>query len=448
MSQGSHRATVAVIGTGYVGAITSTCIAWLGAHEVWGFDTDERRAGQLAMGQVPFHEPGLPELLVETLAQGRLHFTTSPVEALGRADVVFLCVGTPTGSDGVPDLSQVESAAHMLAPFLREGTVVVNKSTVPVGSGNWVRTLLEECLPRDRRPDFHVVSNPEFLREGSAIEDFLYPDRVVLGGEPSAVARVARLYQPVLDQSFPGGRPVLPSLITTELTSAEMTKYAANSFLAMKISFANEIANLCELVGADASQVLPAIGADTRVGRSFLAPGLGWGGSCFGKDLAALVSTGEEYGYSSEILAAAVNVNARQRSGAVRKLQRALHVLKGRRIAVLGLAFKPGTDDLRDSPSLDVIRRLVSAGAVVSAFDPVVKQLPDNFPAIRLATDPYDAANRADAVVLATEWPELVAVDPKGLREVMAGDYVLDGRNALPRAAWEAAGLRVEGVGR
>ncbi len=448
MSTAAPLPKVAVIGTGYVGAITSTCFAWLGGAQVWGLDSDPVRAGQLATGQVPFHEPGLPELLTETVTTGRLQFTTEPAKALEGADVVFLCVGTPTGADGNPDLTQVEGAAQMLAPYLRDGTIVVNKSTVPVGSGNWVRTLLEESIPADRRPSFHVVSNPEFLREGSAIDDFLFPDRVVLGGDPEAVDRVAALYQPVLDQSFPGARDgYRPLLISTELTSAEMTKYAANSFLAMKISFANEIANLCELVGADAREVLPAIGADHRVGAPFLSPGLGWGGSCFGKDLAALVSTGAEYGYESELLVAAVEVNQRQRAAAVRKLQRALRVLKGRRVALLGLAFKPGTDDLRDSPALDLARRLLAAGAAVSAFDPVVKTLPDALSRVRIGTDAYDAAARADAVVLATEWDEFLAIDPAALATAMAGTYVLDGRNVLPADAWAKAGLQVEGVG-
>jgi nucleotide sugar dehydrogenase len=272
---------VAVIGTGYVGTVTATCFAWLG-HTVVGLDVDPARVHQLAAGQAPLFEPGLAELLTETIATGRLTFTDDP-SAISGADVVFLCVGTPTGLGGAPDLSQVESAVRAVAANMSEGAIVVNKSTVPVGSGNWVRTMIEEALPRAGGPSFHVVSNPEFLREGCAIEDFLYPDRIVLGGENSAPDRVADLYRPVLDQSFDGGRPErLPQLIVTDLPSAEMVKYAANAFLATKISFANEIANICEMVGADARQVLPAIGADDRIGPRFLQHGLGWGGSCFG----------------------------------------------------------------------------------------------------------------------------------------------------------------------
>src|SRR3954470_22843311 len=292
----NHR--IAVVGSGYVGTVTAACFAKLG-HHVVGIDADSIRTDQLAAGQAPFYEPGLPELLTETVRSGRLRFTSDVAEGVEGAEVIFLCVGTPTGPDGQPDLSQVESAASALAPHQRDGTVIVNKSTVPVGCGNWVRTLLEDYLPRNGAPAFAVVSNPEFLREGSAISDFLYPDRIVLGGRnKAAVDRVADLYQPVLRQSFDGGDPSRsPRLVTTDLPSAEMIKYAANAFLATKISFANEIANLCELVGADALEVLPAIGADSRIGSQFLNAGVGWGGSCFGKDVTALIATGLEHGY-------------------------------------------------------------------------------------------------------------------------------------------------------
>jgi len=447
VSTDRRRHRVAVIGTGYVGAVTSTCLALLG-HDVCGLDTDPVRTGQLNNGQAPFHEPGLPELLKATLETGRLRFTDDAEEALSDADFVFLCVGTPPGPDGSPDLTQLENAIKSLAPYLQPNAVVVNKSTVPVGSGNWTRTILEDALEGNRNLTFHVVSNPEFLREGSAIEDFLYPDRIVLGGSTSDVNQVAKLYQPILDQSFEGGRrSVHPALIETELASAEMIKYAANAFLATKISFANEIAQMCELFGADVRQVLPAIGADHRVGPAFLNAGVGWGGSCFGKDVAALIATGEEYGYAPSILRATVEVNKVQRASAVRKLQRELHLLKGRRIALLGLTFKPGTDDLRDAPALDIARRLLAAGVVLSAYDPVVKALPDEFAAIRMTRDALDAADRADAVVVTTEWPEICQLDTQALRRVMRGDLVLDGRNCLPETDFADAGLRVVGFG-
>jgi len=441
------RHKVAVIGTGYVGAVTSTCLAFLG-HSVCGLDSDSARASQLNNGQAPFVEPGLPEILKATLSTGRLRFTDRPEEALSDADFVFLCVGTPPGPDGAPDLSQLEGAIQSLAPYLRADVVIVNKSTVPVGSGNWTRTILEDALGGDRQLSFHVVSNPEFLREGCAIDDFLYPDRIVLGGAASDVNHVGKLYAPVLDQSFEGGRRTLrPSLITTDLASAEMIKYAANAFLATKISFANEMAQMCELFGADVRQVLPAIGADHRIGNAFLNPGVGWGGSCFGKDVSALISTSQEYGYTPSMLQATVGINKSQRASVVRKLQRELHVLKGRRIALLGLTFKPGTDDLRDAPALDIARRLLAAGAVVSAFDPVVKSLPDELAAVRMTGNAYEAADRVDAVVVTTEWPEFRSLDPAGLRRVMRGDLVVDGRNCLSEADFVGSGLRLIGFG-
>ena len=438
---------VAVVGTGYVGAVTATCLARLG-HAVVGLDSDSLLAGQLNNGQAPFIEPGLPETLKSTQSSGRLRFTDQPADALADAEFVFLCIGTPPGPDGSPDLSQLEGAIQSLAPYLHAGVVIVNKSTVPVGSGNWTRTVLEDALGGSRQLSFDVVSNPEFLREGSAIEDFLHPDRIVLGGATSDVGRVAELYQPVLDQSFEGGRAgVRPALITTDLASAEMIKYAANAFLATKISFANEMAQMCEVFGADVRQVLPAIGADHRVGKAFLNPGVGWGGSCFGKDVAALISSSQECGYLPSMLQATVEINTMQRASVVRKLQRELHVLKGRRIALFGLTFKPGTDDLREAPALDIARRLLAAGAVVSAFDPVVKTLPEDFRAVRLAGDVYEAADRADAVVLTTEWPEFRVVDPGALRRVMRGDLVVDGRNFLPETNFVGSGLHLVGFG-
>jgi UDPglucose 6-dehydrogenase len=438
---------VAVVGSGYVGTVTATCLALLG-HQVVGLDADAIRTQQLAAGQLPFYEPGLPDLLRQVLATGRLSFASDPETAISSAELIFLCVGTPTGPAGLPDLSQVESAVAAVAPQLQEGATVVNKSTVPVGSGNWVRTLLEEALPHEGAPEFFVVSNPEFLREGSAVEDFLHPDRLVLGGEDGSVERVCDLYSPLLKQSFEGGRPeTMPSLFVTDLASAEMIKYAANAFLATKVSFANEIASVCELVGADARQVLPAIGADCRIGPSFLHPGIGWGGSCFGKDVAALMATGLDYGYTSPVLRGTVEVNNGQRVWVIRKLQQHLKVLKGRRVALLGLAFKPGTDDLRDAPALEIARRLLAAGAVVAACDPVVKQLPEDLQAVQLHSDPYDAARRADALVLCTEWPELTTLQAARLAQVMRGDVVIDGRNCFDESAFRRAGLRIVGVG-
>lgn len=439
---------IAIIGMGYVGTVTATCLAWLG-HDVTGLEVDPQRVGQLQAGQVPFYEPGLAEMLTAVMRTERLRFTSDPRKALSEAEIVFLCVGTPPGVGGLPNLSQVEAAARSVATYLRDEVVLVNKSTVPVGAGNWVRTLVEESLPRFDRPRFSVVSNPEFLRQGSAINDFLYPDRIVLGGGDVACAEVALLYSRILTQNFEGGRTTnLPQLIVTDLPSAELIKYAANAFLATKVSFANEISSLCELVGADVAQVLPAIGSDTRIGPRFLSPGLGWGGSCFGKDVSALVATGLEYGYNPSLLRATVEVNQAQRAAVLRKLQSSLKVLKGRRIALFGLAFKPDTDDLRDAPALELADRLLSFGAFVSAYDPVVKELPRHLSAVRMGTDPYDAAEAADAVVLVTEWGEFAELDFTQLVRVMAGAVVIDGRNALNSDAALAAGLDLIGTGR
>ena len=442
-------ARVTVVGTGYVGTVTAVCLAFLD-HDVVGLDVDHTRAEQLAAGQVPFHEPGMPERLEQALESGRLSFVSDPATAVGNADVIFLCVGTPSGHSGVPDMSQVEAAVQSIAPHLKPGAVVVNKSTVPVGSANWVRTLIEEVLPGIDSVEFHVVSNPEFLREGAAVEDFLYPDRIVLGGESrgKGMEVVADLYHLLLSQDFVGGRPdYQPQLIRTDLPSAEMVKYAANAFLATKISFANEIANFCELVGADPRQVLSAIGADSRIGPRFLQHGIGWGGSCFGKDVAALIATGHDYGYGSPILRAIVEVNRAQRVLVLRKLQTALKTLKGRRIAVFGLAFKPDTDDLRDAPSIEIIRRLYAAGAIVSAYNPVVKDVPELDVPVRIGTDAYDAAERANAVVIATEWPHFAALDLRKLRENMRGRLILDGRGVIAEVAAAEAGLTITGFG-
>ncbi len=436
---------IAVVGAGYVGSVTATCLAWLG-HDVAVLEEDANRARELASGQLPLYEPGLPELLSETLTTGRLWFSDEPEPALRGAELAFICVGTPPGADGLPDLEQVERAVVTLARHMDDGIVIVNKSTLPIGSGNRVRALIEEALPT-ARPSFSVMSNPEFLREGRAIEDFLHPDRVVLGGELPAVDRALEVYRPILDQSFPGGRPDRrPALFLTDLPSAEMVKYAANAFLAVKISFANEIANLSEMMGVDVRSVLPAIGADRRIGAEFLGSGLGWGGSCLPKDVTALVAMGRAYGYGSPLLHAARQVNEGQRSLVLRKLQSELNVLTGRRIGILGLTFKPGTDDLRASPAVDLAARLSDAGADVVAYDPMVKGPLPELP-VRLATDAYEAAEGADAVVVATGWPEFAHLNLSVLAGRMRGRLVLDTRNVLPPDRFDGTGLRLSGLG-
>jgi nucleotide sugar dehydrogenase len=438
---------IAVVGCGYVGSVTAACLAWLG-HAVVGLEADPERAARLARGDVPIYEPGLRELIAELRPLGRLTFTTDASSAISRAEVVFLCVGTPPDEDGRPDLTQLREAALAVATHARVGTVVVGKSTIPIGAGDWLRQVLDDAVPPLRRGHVHVVANPEFLREGTAIEDFLFPDRIVLGGDREPVEKVTRVYRRVLDQAFPGADPSrLPALFVMDRLSAEMVKYAANAALATKISLANEVATLCELTGADARAVLPAVGADRRIGTGFLRPGLGWGGSCLPKDTAALVHLGTDLGYDMPLLRAVREVNARQPSWATCRLEHALGLLAGSRIAILGLSFKPSTDDLRSSPALALARSLLEEGAEVVAFDPVVRRLPDGFDAVELAVDAYEAAGGADAVVVATDWPEFHALDLDALRERMRGDVVLDGRDVLADGRASNSGLRILGAG-
>jgi UDPglucose 6-dehydrogenase len=446
---GTAAMRIAVVGSGYVGTVVAACLAEVG-HDVVGLEVDNAKLAQLRRGRPPFFEAGLEELTKRGLGSGRLRFTDDVQDAMDASDVVFLCVGTPPGPDGRPDMSAAESAARAIGGSLRHHHVLVTKSTVPIGSGHWLASVVEDALPADQRHEglFSVVSNPEFLREGSAVRDFLHPDRVVIGSDDErALDLVADVYGPIVEQTFSGGNGHRPPLVRTDLHTAETIKYAANAFLATKISFINELANICELVGADVSEVAGAIGLDNRIGRHFLDAGVGWGGSCFGKDLQALVSTAADYGYPAELLRATISVNERQRAKVIEKLQRRLKTLRGRRVTLLGLAFKPGTDDLRDAPAIDIARRLVAAGAVVTAYDPIVRELPD-VPTVRVIDDPYAAVHRADAVVVVTEWPELAALDLTAIAAEMRGDLLVDGRNVFEPSAVLAAGLVHEAVGR
>ena len=437
---------VTVVGSGYVGTVVAACFAHVG-HRVVGLEIDPGRLSALRAGLLPFHEHGLEELVGAGLSSGRLRFTDDVAEAVEGADAVFLCVGTPSRRDGHPDMAAAEAAARAVGAHMRPGQVLVTKSTVPIGTGRWLSTTIEDTSGAPGH-DVAVVSNPEFLREGNAVTDFLHPDRVVIGSEDEeALDVVARLYAPILEQRYPGHNGHRPPLVRTSLATAETIKYACNAFLATKISFINELANICELVGADVTEVAAGMGLDQRIGRHFLDAGLGWGGSCFGKDVLALTATAEDFGYEPQLLRAAVDVNRRQRLLAVEKLQRRLSGLRGRRIGILGLAFKPGTDDLRDAPALDIIDRLILAGSSVVAHDPVVHSLPDH-PAVRLVGDPLDVADRADAVVVVTDWPDYVGLDLAAMRQRMRGDLLVDGRNLYGPETAIASGLRYESVGR
>jgi UDPglucose 6-dehydrogenase len=444
---------VAILGTGYVGLTTGACLAYLG-HQVTCVDPDANKIGALQRGEVPFHEPHLEDLLVA--ARPNLKFTMDYSEAIPDSQVVFIAVGTPPGVGGAPDLRYLQAAAEGVGERLGPHfTVIVNKSTVPIGSGNWVGALVRDAAERRGRGKdcFAVASNPEFLREGSALLDSLYPDRVVIGADDPRTAEVLyTLYRPILDQTFQppaflprpdrvGGVP----LISTDLASAELIKYAANAFLALKISYINEIGQLAEKVGADISQVARGIGLDARIGTRFLQAGIGWGGSCFGKDTAALVSTASEYGLDMSIVKAARDVNRRQRERVVEKLLGELKILKGRTIGLLGLAFKPHTDDLREAPALDVARHLLERGARVKVHDPVAMNRFKKEHAgmdVVMASDVHEVARDTDAVVLITEWPQYLDLDWESLASVMRTPILLDTRHAFDRGRITRAGLR------
>lgn len=435
---------IAVIGSGYVGTVVAACLAEVG-HAVVGVETDPAKLGALAAGRVPFREADLEPLVAAGVEAGTLRFTDDYGLAMDESDVVFICVGTPEGDDGMPDMRYVEAAAKSMGRHMRHRHVLVNKSTVPIGTGRWLTSILEDHIPAEL---FCVVSNPEFLREGSAVRDFLYPDRVVIGGaDADALDAVAEVYAPILAGRPGHHRPGPVPLVRTTLTTAEMTKYASNSFLAAKISFINELARLCDLVGADVREVAAGMGLDPRIGPDFLQAGIGWGGSCFPKDTAALIATAGEYGFDAPLLRAVVQANGDQRQLVVDELLHHLKALRGMRIGLWGLAFKPGTDDRRDSPAVDVAARLLKRGAIVTAWDPAVGAVPE-LPELRHAGDPCEAARGADAVVVATDWPQLRDVDLAEVGAVMRGTLLFDGRNMFDAATVASAGLEYRGVGR
>jgi UDPglucose 6-dehydrogenase len=453
---------VVIVGTGYVGLTTGVALAYLG-NEVYCIDIDEAKVRDLREGRIPIYEPGLQELLLGSRAN--LHFESSYDEAhIDQADVVFIAVGTPSNEDGSPNLEYVQAAAQAIGERLDDGfTVVVNKSTVPIGSGSWVEAIVREAYEqaKGRKPQgtFGVASNPEFLREGSAIGDTLYPDRIVIGADTQqAIAVLTELYRPILNQDFPApemlprpeGLGAVP-VVTTDLASAELIKYAANAFLSLKISYINEIGHLAEKVGADVKQIARGIGLDTRIGPRFLNAGLGWGGSCFPKDTAALLDTAEQYGLEMEIVQAAREVNRRQRTWAVERLQEELKILKGTTVTLLGLAFKPNTDDLRDAPSLELARLLIQRGARVRAHDPIaLERARETFtdPGMRYFDDVLEAVEEADALVLVTEWPQYRKLPWSEIKGRMRRPLILDGRNDLPEEELIELGFTYIGVGR
>jgi UDPglucose 6-dehydrogenase len=450
---------VSIIGTGYVGLTTGACLAFLG-HKVTCIDSDERKIALLRAGKTPIYEPFLTELLAA--AQPNLEFCTQLAGSIQDAEVIFIAVGTPPSSDGSPDLRYLSAAARGIGEhFAGDFTVVVNKSTVPIGSGNWVGSLVRESYEqhhgRKHSGHFAVASNPEFLREGTALADSLYPDRVVIGSDDQRSLEILySLYRPILDQTF-APPPYLPRpeevgavpLISTDLASAELIKYAANAFLALKISYINEIGQLAEKVGADITQVAKGIGLDARIGTRFLQAGLGWGGSCFGKDTSALVATAAEYNLTMPIVAAAREINKRQRERVVDKLLGELKILKGRTIGLLGLAFKPNTDDLREAPAIDIARKLVERGCKVKVHDPVALERfveeHGNIGVVCCQTA-EEVADEADALVLVTEWQQYRELDWEAIAGRMRSRIILDGRHALDRGRLERFGFHYLGM--
>jgi UDPglucose 6-dehydrogenase len=427
---------ICVVGVGYVGLVTGTCFADLG-NRVTCLDINQERIDNLKKGVLPIYEPGLDEMVKRNVAAGRLTFTTDYPEALQEAEFAFIAVGTPEGVDGEADLQYVRAAAESLAREMDRPLIIVNKSTVPVGTGDWVSDIVRAKQPRPI--PFNVVSCPEFLREGSAISDFMSPARTVLGSlDRDAANRVADLHL-----------PLRAPIIVTDLRTAEMIKYASNAFLATKISFINEIANVCEALGADIKEVATGMGADPRIGRMFLDAGLGYGGSCFPKDVKALAHMANVQGKHPQLLQAVMDINADQRRLLVAKVRELLGNVDGRTIGLLGLAFKPNTDDMRDAPAIEIAQLLQAEGAVIQGYDPVAMTVAARqMPGVRLVESAYEVAAGADALVVCTEWNEFKQLDLARVRDCMAQPIVVDGRNIYDPAAMKRLGFQYRGVGR
>lgn len=433
---------IAIVGTGYVGLVSGTCFAEMGAH-VTCVDVDAQKIEKLKNGIMPIYEPGLEELVKRNAEVGRLKFTTDLTEVLDDVEVVFSAVGTPPDEDGSADLKYVLAVARQFGQHINKYTILVTKSTVPVGTAKKVKAAIQEEL--DRRGvnvPFDVASNPEFLKEGAAIKDFMSPDRVVVGTESEKATKVmTRLYKPFLINNF--------RVIFMDIPSAEMTKYAANAMLATRISFMNDIANLCERVGANVDSVRKGIGTDSRIGSKFLYAGCGYGGSCFPKDVKALVHTGLDHGYHMEVIEAVERVNEKQKSIVYDKIVKAVGDVKGKTVALLGLAFKPETDDMREAPALVVIDKLLQAGATVRVFDPIAinecqRRIGDT---VTYCKDMYDACDGADVLALMTEWRQFRMPSWNVIQKVMRGNIVVDGRNIYDRHELEDLGFIYTRIG-
>ncbi|NES19253.1 MAG: UDP-glucose/GDP-mannose dehydrogenase family protein [Symploca sp. SIO3E6] len=453
---------VCVIGTGYVGLVTGVCLAHIG-HHVICVDNNEEKVKLMKSGQTPIFEPGLSELMQASSQDGRLEFTTDLAAGVAHGEILFIAVGTPPLPTGESDTRYVEAVARGIGSHLDGGyKVIVNKSTVPIGSGDWVKVIVMDGAaggaPEDNKSleeisaSFDVVSNPEFLREGSAVYDTFNPDRIVLGGNsPQAIEMMQELYTPLIERKYAEEQSLPPvPVLVTDLSSAEMIKYAANAFLATKISFINEVANICDRVGADVTEVAKGIGLDSRISNKFLQAGIGWGGSCFPKDVLALTHIANDYGYETQLLQATVSVNQRQRLLAVEKLKQELKMLKAKTVGLLGLTFKPDTDDLRDAPALILIEELNRLGAKVKAYDPIISStgMRHGLTGVIVETDPERLADGCDALVLVTDWQQFAKLDYERMAKLMNNPLLIDGRNFLDPETIKSAGFHYEGIGR
>lgn len=445
---------VCVIGTGYVGLVTGMCLAEVG-HNVICADRDEKKIFDLNKGIIPIYEPGLEELIEKNIKRKNISFTSNATNAIKESDIIFICVGTPPSPSGKPDLSSLDEVAKVIGQSINGYKIVVNKSTVPIGTAKRIRKIIKENQNNSNQSfSFDIVSNPEFLKEGEAVKDAFFPERIVIGSKSKkAVEMMEKLYEPIISQNFEyaennhNRKDKVPILIT-DSTSSELIKYASNAFLATKISFINEIANLCERIGANILDVTYGMGLDSRIGSRFMKAGIGWGGSCFPKDVRALCYTAEEYGAASSILNAVIQVNNQQRFRVVQKAVDILGVIDDKTVSIFGISFKPKTDDTREAPSITVINKFLELGADVKVYDPVIKKYPfDMDKGAALESDPYKAVEGTDLLILVTEWDELINLNYQKIKKLMKKPNIIDGRNCLDKNKLIKMGFRYIGIG-
>ncbi len=445
---------VCVIGTGYVGLVTGVCLAEIG-HDVICVDKDAKKIASLGKGEVPIFEEGLEELVKKNLKKGSLGFAGDVGSAIRQSDIIFICVGTPPLPSGKPDLAAIDEVSKLVGESLNGYKIIINKSTVPIGSAKRIKKIIKENQNSESsKYDFDIVSNPEFLKEGEAVKDAFFPERIVIGsGSKKAIEAMKKLYGPIINQDFDYAssnthkKEKVP-LVITDSTSSELIKYASNAFLATKISFVNEIANICERIDANILDVTYGMGLDSRIGSRFMKAGIGWGGSCFPKDVRALGYTAEEYGSPASILNAVIQVNNHQRFKIIRKAMDLLGIIDDKIIGVLGLSFKPNTDDTRESPSIAVINKFLELGAEVRVYDPIVKKYPEEMDkGATITSDPYKAIENADLMALVTEWDEFSSLDFKKIKDLMANPNIIDGRNHLNKKDLMELGFSYIGIG-